>query len=719
MKRVLFFISLILFSMLAGLGLLRPASAAAAGANLVTNPSAETTLAGSTDPVGWSRSSWGANTPVYSVKATGQSGTRSLFVSMTGYTNGDAKWAFDPVPVTAGTTYVFSDYYKASITTDVVADYTDAAGNDSYEWLGSPAATTAWAQTGYTLTAPVGTVKMTVLHVISGAGTLQTDSFYLGTPTAPVVTNGVPNASMEQVSDANAKQPLAWQSGNWGTNTVAYSYATTGYDGTRSLKTTVSRYTDGDAKWYFKPVTVSPGTQYVYADYYKSGVATAMVAQYELADGTTSYADLGTIAVSTAWKRAAVLLTAPANAKTVTILHLIKAVGSLQIDQASLLPETQLATTNGVPNSSLEQTSLADQTKPLAWTTGKWGTNTVSYSYSAVAHTGAHAVKTQISKYTDGDAKWYYAEQPVVAGQSYTLSDWYQSTITSQVVVQITNTDGTQQYLHLPTANAASSWTQYSAKVTMPATAKSATILHLIAGVGYLITDDYSLVPVATVGFNRGLVSLTFDDGWGSIYTNAIPLLDAHGYKSTQYIVSGFIDTPSYMTSAMLNSMFSDGQEIASHTVTHPDLTTLTGAQLVTELHDSQAFLLSHGLGSVNDFATPYGAYNSTVIAAIKQYYASHRSTDVGYNSKDSFDPYNLKVQDLSVTTTETELQSWLDKAKADKTWLILVFHQIDTSGEQYSSTPAQLARYLDDIAARNLPVVTVSGGIGEVSPQL
>src|SRR4029077_18988045 len=36
---------------------------------------------------------------------------------------------------------------------------------------------------------------------------------------------------------------------------------------------------------------------------------------------------------------------------------------------------------------------------------------------------------------------------------------------------------------------------------------------------------------------NHGLVSINFDDGYQSIYDNGLPILDAAGLKSTQYII--------------------------------------------------------------------------------------------------------------------------------------------------------------------------------------
>ncbi len=49
------------------------------------------------------------------------------------------------------------------------------------------------------------------------------------------------------------------------------------------------------------------------------------------------------------------------------------------------------------------------------------------------------------------------------------------------------------------------------------------TVYHFIKQNGTLTTDNYSLKPYTPDGFNRALVSLTFDDGYASTYDNGLP----------------------------------------------------------------------------------------------------------------------------------------------------------------------------------------------------
>ena len=64
-------------------------------------------------------------------------------------------------------------------------------------------------------------------------------------------------------------------------------------------------------------------------------------------------------------------------------------------------------------------------------------------------------------------------------------------------------------------------------------------------------------------------------------------------------------------------------------------------------------------------------------LLVLTRQYRSHRTVDEGYNSKDNFNAYRVRVQNMLSTTTTADVQNWVNKAKADKTWLVLVYHRI------------------------------------------
>jgi peptidoglycan/xylan/chitin deacetylase (PgdA/CDA1 family) len=355
----------------------------------------------------------------------------------------------------------------------------------------------------------------------------------------------------------------------------------------------------------------------------------------------------------------------------------------------------------------------------VSWHTNNWGTNTTQFTYLNTGHTGTHSVKTQMTAYTNGDAKWYFDAQPAVAGREYTFSDYYESDIATRVVVEFKNTDGTFTYQDLATAPAAADWTQYQATFTAPQGVQSFTILHVLSAIGFLTVDDYQLTNDATAGFNRGIVTLTWDDGVASQYTGAFPIMKKYGLTGTFYLISGFLNTDFYMTTAQAAEIKAAGNELGGHTIDHPDLTTVTAAQLQTELQQSQTDLQNIFGGSFTDFATPFGAYNDTVITAIQQYYTSHRTVDRGFNSKDNFDIYRLKIQQVDNTTTAANITAWINEAKATNTWLILMYHQVDNPTDALSISSSDLDAEYNIIKNSGLPVLTMQQALDEVVPQI
>ncbi len=726
---------LFLFSLF--LPFLQLRAANAAPINLVSNPSAETVdPTNSTLPLDWSQGNWGTNTSNFSFANTGHTGSHSLSIQMSAATSGDAKWYFKPVAVSAGTQYTFSDYYQSGVSTSVIAQTDDGNGVYSYIDLGNAAPTTAWAPFTATLKTPANAKNLTVFHLIKTDGSLTIDDVSVAavdvppidpTPVPPTSGNLITNPSLETASIANPNLPLSWSQGGWGTNTAAFSYPTTGGQaGSRYAKLDVTSYLSGDAKWYFTPVAVSAGSKYNFSNYYKSTVMSSVVAQFDNGAGTYSYVSLGNSVAMTTWTQFSAIITVPAGMKNVTVFHALSSNGTLETDNFSITSYVAPPTPAGgnmIPNPSVETSDPANSNLAQGWQHGSWGTNTASFTYATSGHTGLRSLKTTISSYTNGSAYWYFGDQAIVPGQMYDFSDYYKSTIPSEIDAAIKMNDGSIQYMYLGDPSASpNSWSKFQQQFTAPAGAVSVAMYHNINAVGTLSTDDFSLTPFNYTSFNRAIVSLTFDDGWKSIYTNGLPLLQKYQVPSTQFIVTGYVDTnPNYITTAMLKDFAAKGHEIGSHTVSHPDLTTLTAINADSQLKNSQTYLQNILAVTIKNFASPYGAMNDQVLTNLKKYYTSHRGVQAGYNAKNNFDAYNIRVQNVVSSTTPAEVQSWINKAIATKTWLVLVYHQVDSNAAagEYNTSPAVLDAELAGIQASGIKVETIKQALAELIPQL
>jgi peptidoglycan/xylan/chitin deacetylase (PgdA/CDA1 family) len=194
--------------------------------------------------------------------------------------------------------------------------------------------------------------------------------------------------------------------------------------------------------------------------------------------------------------------------------------------------------------------------------------------------------------------------------------------------------------------------------------------------------------------------------------------LERYNLTSTQYVITGLLGQPGYDSVQQLYDFQKAGHEIASHTVDHQDLTKLNSKDLINELTESQKGL-SKCFGRVTDFAPPYGTYNPTTTKAVADAYSTSRSTDSGLNSADELNPYELKVENVRADTTPEQIQAWLDTAKVNHAWLILVYHQVDNSPGEYARTTAAFESDIQKIATSGIAVRTIHDAFVEVAPQL
>lgn len=111
-------------------------------------------------------------------------------------------------------------------------------------------------------------------------------------------------------------------------------------------------------------------------------------------------------------------------------------------------------------------------------------------------------------------------------------------------------------------------------------------------------------------------VVLTFDDGYLSQFVAAFPALQHFHWPGVLNLVSKGSDLPDADVQKMLAAK--PGWELASHTISHPDLTTLDSAELKREVSDSRKMLQDRFGVPVDNFCYPAGKYDNTVIAAVK-----------------------------------------------------------------------------------------------------
>lgn len=135
---------------------------------------------------------------------------------------------------------------------------------------------------------------------------------------------------------------------------------------------------------------------------------------------------------------------------------------------------------------------------------------------------------------------------------------------------------------------------------------KFAKDLDYIQSKGYTATNFYD---IKNGKLPEKPVILTFDDGYQDFYTNAYPELRKRGMTAVSFVIADRLDG-NYMTEQELREISDKGIEIGSHTLSHPDLTTLEGSKLDKEISQSKQ-KIEEIIGKVIiSFCYPSGKFN-------------------------------------------------------------------------------------------------------------
>jgi peptidoglycan/xylan/chitin deacetylase (PgdA/CDA1 family) len=108
-------------------------------------------------------------------------------------------------------------------------------------------------------------------------------------------------------------------------------------------------------------------------------------------------------------------------------------------------------------------------------------------------------------------------------------------------------------------------------------------------------------------------VAITFDDGYRDFYEAAVPVLVQYGMTATMFVATGRIqnrpakfDGVEYLSWNDTRELRACGMQIGSHTVTHPELATLSRNEIDRELRESKDAIEQQLSASVTSFAYPY-----------------------------------------------------------------------------------------------------------------
>lgn len=139
-------------------------------------------------------------------------------------------------------------------------------------------------------------------------------------------------------------------------------------------------------------------------------------------------------------------------------------------------------------------------------------------------------------------------------------------------------------------------------------------------------------------------ILITIDDGYEDNYTNAFPILKQHDFSAVIFMVGVNVDRDKRLSSRQMREMSAYGIAFGGHSMTHRDLTSLSGRELQQEVKDVQKKLKQVTTKPIEVFSYPSGYFNLSTweITELADYQAAFTVLP-GLNTPDRDNIYLLR----------------------------------------------------------------------------
>lgn len=183
-----------------------------------------------------------------------------------------------------------------------------------------------------------------------------------------------------------------------------------------------------------------------------------------------------------------------------------------------------------------------------------------------------------------------------------------------------------------------------------------------------------------SMGDARGLVGLTFDDGYENFLQYAVPVLERLGFSATVFVVAGMIGRENdwkfrhdprprlkLLGVEGVREASARGMEVGSHSMTHPRLPSLEPGALEEEV-DLSRRVLGEMLGeSVDGFCYPYGAVDKASVQAVRKAHYVYACTVVTRAERSDFDLPRITAAEDTLMKFATKLRIYPQYALAKR----------------------------------------------------
>ncbi len=165
------------------------------------------------------------------------------------------------------------------------------------------------------------------------------------------------------------------------------------------------------------------------------------------------------------------------------------------------------------------------------------------------------------------------------------------------------------------------------------------------------------------------VVAITFDQGYGSQFELAMPILARYGFVATLFAVTDWIAVPTLkelklsakieqapgdrpLTWFELESLIACGWSVQSQGKSYTNLIRVNGRRLAREIIGSQKLLSERLVTPVTAFAYPFGAYNARAQAFVGRHFKQAYGSHAGFTSEE--EPFRYQRHRIAINGADT-----------------------------------------------------------------
>jgi len=162
-------------------------------------------------------------------------------------------------------------------------------------------------------------------------------------------------------------------------------------------------------------------------------------------------------------------------------------------------------------------------------------------------------------------------------------------------------------------------------------------------------------------------IVVSFDNGYQSQYTNALPVLRRLGWVGEENLqLTGLPPSQGGLSEAQVKGLVAAGWELDTQGFSHADLIAIDATQLAYQVATARSVVRRRYGVPANWFCYPSGHYDATVVAAVKSAGYTGSTTVVPGWASPTEDPYHLPRLRVLGGTSPAALLSELQAIRAD-----------------------------------------------------